>query len=128
MPVPYGFGVGDFVAVGTIAWNVYKSCRAAPGSFSNISNEVLSLHAVLKEADETIFRSPLSPESQARLKTIGDGCQCVLGDLQALVDKYESLGTQTKRTWDRMKWGQEDINEIRTRLISNATMLTGFIR
>ena len=128
MPVPYGFGVGDFVAVGTIAWNVYKSCRAAPGSFSNISNEVLSLHAVLKEADETIFRSPLSPESQARLKIIGDGCQCVLGDLQALVDEYESLGTQSKRTWDRMKWGQEDINEIRTRLISNATMLTGFIR
>ena len=26
MPVPYGFGVGDFVAVGTLAWNVYKAC------------------------------------------------------------------------------------------------------
>lgn len=128
MVVPYGFGVGDFVAVGTLAWNVYKSCRAAPGSFSNISTEVLSLHAVLKEADETIFRSPLSPESQARLRTIGDGCQCVLGDLQALVDKYESLGTQSRRTWDRMKWGAEDIVEIRSRLTSNATMLTAFIR
>ena len=128
MVVPYGFGVGDFVAVGTLAWNVYKSCRAAPGSFSNISIEVLSLHAVLKEADETIFKSPLSPESQVRLKTIGDGCQCVLGDLEALVDKYESLGTQSKRTWDRMRWGAEDIVEIRSRLISNATMLTAFIR
>ena len=128
MVIPYGFGVGDFVAVGTLAWNVYKSCRAAPGSFSNISTEVLSLHAVLKEADETIFRSPLSPESQARLKTIGDGCQCVLGDLQALVDKYESLGTQSKRTWDRMKWGAEDIVEVRSRIISNTTLLTAFIR
>ena len=128
MVVPYGFGVGDFVAVGTLAWNVYKSCRAAPNSFSNISIEVLSLHAVLKEADETIFRSPLSPESRARLKTIGDGCQCVLGDLQALVDKYESLGTQSKRTWDRMKWGAEDIVEIRSRIISNTTLLTAFMR
>lgn len=128
MVVPYGFGVGDFVAVGTLAWDVYKSCRAAPGSFSNISIEVLSLHAVLKEADETIFRSPLSPESQARLKTIGDGCQCVLGDLQALVDKYESLGTQSKRTWDRMKWGAEDIVEVRSRIISNTTLLTAFMR
>ena len=26
MPVPYGFGVGDFVAVGTLAWRVYRSC------------------------------------------------------------------------------------------------------
>ena len=129
MVVPaFGYSVGDFVAVGTIAWNVYKSCRAAPGSFSNISKEVLSLHAVLKEADETIFGGPLSPESQARLKIISDGCQCVLDDLQALVDKYESLGTQSKRTWDRMNWGSEDISDIRSRLISNATMLTVFIR
>ena len=128
MPVPYGFGVGDFVAVSTLAWNVYKSCKAAPGSFSNISNEVLSLHAVLKEADETIFRSPLPPERQARLKTVGNGCQRVLSDLQTLVDRYENLGTQSKKTWDRMKWGAEDIFEIRSRLISNTTMLTAFIR
>ena len=128
MGLPYGFSVGDFVTVGTLAWNVYKSCKAAPGSFSNISNEVLSLHAVLKEADETISKSPLLPKSQARLKTIGDGCQCVLSDLQALLDRYEKLGTHSKRTWDRMKWGAEDIVEIRSRLISNATMLTAFIR
>ena len=124
----FGFSVGDFLAVGTLAWDVYKSCRAAPDSFSNISNEVLSLHAVLKEADETIFKSPQLPKRQARLKTIGDGCQYVLDDLQALVDKYESLGTQSKRTWDRMNWGSEDISDIRSRLISNATMLTVFIR
>ena len=52
----------------------------------------------------------------------------MLSDLQALVDKYESLGTQSKRTWDRMKWGAEDIVEIRSRLISNTTMLTAYIR
>ena len=128
MVVPYGFAVGDFVAVGTLAWDVYKSCKAAPGSFSNICNEVLSLHAVLKEADETIFRIPLPPERQARLKTVGDRCQFILDDLQTLVDKYENLGAQSKRTWDRMKWGAEDIVEIRSRLISNTTMLTAYIR
>lgn len=26
MPVPYSFGVVDFVAVGTLAWDVYRSC------------------------------------------------------------------------------------------------------
>jgi hypothetical protein len=128
MVVPYGFGVGDVIAVGTIAWNVYKSCRAAPESFSNISLEVLSLHAVLKEAEETVFKSPLPTESQERLTTVGDGCRGVLDDLQKLVDRYESLGTQSKRTWDRMKWGAQDIAEIRQRLISNTTMLTAFIR
>ena len=124
----YTPGVGDVVAVGTLAWNVYKSCKGAPDSFSDISNEVLSLHAVLKEADETILKSPLPPQSRKRLKTICDGCQNVLSDLQALVDKYESLGTQSKRTWDRMKWGTENVTEIRSRLVSNTTFLTAYIR
>lgn len=143
MPVPYGFGVGDFVAVGTLAWSVYKSCKfqphsgcqpskmcagkAAPASFDNISMEVISLHAVLKECEETVFDRPLQPTRAERLSVIKDGCDKVLVDLQSLVDKYESLGTQSKRTWDRMKWGNEDIADIRARLISSTTMLNTFI-
>lgn len=127
MPVPFGFGVGDFVAVGTLAWNVFKSCKAAPESFGNISVEVLSLHAVLKEGEETLFVRPLPPARAERLSVIKDGCDKVLVDLQSLVQKYQSLGTQSKRTWDRMKWGNEGIAEIRARLTSNATMLTAFI-
>ena len=84
MVVPFGFSVGDFIAPGTLASDVYKSCKGIPGSFNDISGEVLSLHAVLKEADETILSSPLSlwPQSQERLKRI-DGCQRALSDLQA---------------------------------------------
>ena len=96
-------------------------------SFGNISLEVLSLHAVLKECEETLFDRPLQPTRAERLIVIKDGCDKVLVDLQSLVDKYESLGTQSKRTWDRMKWGNEDIGEIRGRLISNTTMLNAFI-
>jgi len=42
-----------------LAWTVYKSCRDAPESFNNISVEVLSLHALLKEVEETISDHPL---------------------------------------------------------------------
>ena len=58
----FGYGVGDFIALGTLAWSVYKSCKGAPEAFENISWEVLSLHAVLKEAEETVFAQLLSPE------------------------------------------------------------------
>ena len=56
-----------------------------------------------------------------------EGCEKVLVDLQNLVEKYESLGTQSKRTWDRMRWGNEDVAEIRARLTSNISLLTAFI-
>lgn len=105
MPVPYGFGVGDFVATVTLAWDLYKSTKDAPESFNNIHSDVLSFHAVLKEAEETILKEHYSESRQARLNQIGDGCRSVLIDLDILVKKYASLGTQSKRTWDRMRWG-----------------------
>jgi hypothetical protein len=124
----FGYSVGDLIAIGNLAWTVYKSCKGAPESFNNISLEVLSLHAVLMEARETIFAQPLSPAKQERLKAVGDGCYHTLADLDSLCKKYRSLGTQSKRTWDRLEWGSEDITQLRARLISNTGLLTAWIR
>jgi len=123
----FGYGVSDCIAVGALAWNVYKSCKEAPESYGRISLEVLSLHAVLKEAEETVFAQPLSPTKQEHLKAVGDGCYCVLKDLDNLCKKYQSLGTQSKRTWDCMRLGTEDIAELRARLTSNTGLLTAWI-
>ena len=112
------------------AW-IKANCRIGKGSaesFSNISAEVLSLHAVLKESEETLLVPPPQPASEARLRVILQGCAGVLNDLQALVNKYESLGSKSKLTWDRMKWCKEDIAELRGRLTSNVALLTAFIR
>jgi len=124
----FGYSLGDIIALGQLAWNVYKSCRDAPESFNNIATEVLSLQAVLKEVEETLSNYPLSQSKKANLATILNGCRSVLEDLQALVDKYESLGTQSKRTFDRMGWGTNDIAELRARLVSNVAMLNTFMR
>lgn len=94
----FGYGVGDCLAVATLAWQVYKSCRDAPESFSNIQVEVLSLHAVLKEVEETLPDQQLTASRQHSLSTISQGCECVLKELQALIDKYESLSSKSKRT------------------------------
>ncbi len=99
MPAQFGFGASDFAAIGTLTWNVYKSCRfrphgdrqrakqragkAAPRSFDQISIEILSLHAVLKEGEEPLFASPLPSERADRLKVIKNGCNRVLLDLQS---------------------------------------------
>ena len=63
-----------------------------------------------------------------RIKTVVNGCVSVLSDLQRLVSKYESLGLQSKWTWDRIRWGSEEITELRARLISSVTMLMAVIR
>jgi hypothetical protein len=123
----FGYSVGDFLAVAALAWSLYKDCSSAPESFQNVAQEVLSLYAVLKEAEESVFKYPLSLERQTRLKVVGDGCEKILLDLQTLVTKYHSLGTNRKRTWDRLRWHSNDIAELRTRLTSNIGLLTAFI-
>jgi hypothetical protein len=66
----FGYGVGNFLSVADIAWRVYKSCKGAPECFGEISLEVLSLHAVLKEAEETVLAQPLSPIRRERRQAI----------------------------------------------------------
>ena len=85
------------------------------------------MHAILKEGEEILFTHPLPTARVERLNIIKEGCEKVLIDLQHLVQKYENLGTQSKRTWDRMKWGNEDVAAIRARLTSNISLLTAFI-
>lgn len=124
----FGFSLGDFVILSQIAWNLYKACKDAPEEFKNVSQEVLSLHAVLKEVEETYSDVTISAAQQSRLKIFEDGCRGVLEDLQKILDKYNSLGSNTKRTWDRLGWGSKDIAKLRSRLTSNTVLLTTFLK
>ncbi|KAF8247253.1 hypothetical protein K440DRAFT_644042 [Wilcoxina mikolae CBS 423.85] len=95
------------------------------GVSQNLSDEVISLHIVLKETKYLSAEyGKLDAEREADLLQIGNGCHGVLKDLESLVAKYDKLGTQQQRTWDRMRFGLEDLSEIRTRLISHTGMLT----
>lgn len=126
--VDFGYALGDFIAVGKLAWTVYKAYRGAPDSFNNISSEILSLHALLKEIEESVLLQPMGAAQKARLKAIYDGCNDVLRDLQALIGRYESLSIKNKFNWDRFGWGTQDIAEYRSRITSNVGLLGAFLR
>ena len=96
--------------------------------FKNISETLASLHCVLEEAADTQISQPLPPRKQQRLATILKGCISVLADLQFIVQKYHSLGSEEKKVWDRFRLGSEDIGEIRERIRDNVMLLTAFRR
>jgi hypothetical protein len=82
---------------------------------------------VLREVEETQSEQPLPASNQDGLATAMAGSQGVLQDLQGPFEKYESLGSQSKRAWDRLKWGSNDIAELRARLTSTTVLLTAFL-
>ena len=46
-----GFGEGDFLTVGKLVWNVHSAYADAPEQFRNFSQEVLSLHIVIRNVE-----------------------------------------------------------------------------
>ena len=128
--VSFGYGIGDAVAIGKLAWTVYKACKGIPASFGHIAQEVLALEAMIRQFQEVFEGQPLSIVEQERLNHVGQGCEDVLTNLLDLVKKYEGLGSIAKLFFDRLKWatGFAPIDELRTRLISNTTLLSAFIQ
>ena len=122
----FGFGVGDFIAVGGLCWKVYKKCKNSPGDYAQLSSEVGSLHNVIKETEEMLSQQDLTQQQKAKLVQSRQGCEEVLKDLERLLNKYESMGTSARRTFDRTGFGMQDMNGIRLRLITNVTILDAF--
>lgn len=122
----FGYGIDDFVAVGQLCWKVYKKCKDSPGNHTELSSEVGALHNVIKETEELFSQQSLTTEQEVKLVTCRQRCEDVLKDLDGLLVKFESLGTNSRRTFDRMGFGMQDMNGIRLRLISNVSMLDAF--
>ena len=120
----FGFSLGDVISLSALAWNCYKSCRDSSEQFQRISGEVGNLKAVLDETVEAVQdNQPLSRTREERLMRVMEECQQVLIDLEKHLNCYESMNTQTQRTWDRFRFGMEDVAGVRSRLISHTTTL-----
>jgi Hsp70 protein len=128
----FGFAIGDFVALGKLAWGLYKQCKGASAEFAEICNEVLSIHTALRELEdeaqnEDSILNRAGKGRQKELSNIVQNCTQALQKLESLVTRYRSLGTSQKKVWDRIKFGDEGIQVIRNQLMLHTSTLTLFL-
>ena len=124
----FGYGVGDIIAVSRLALKVYTAYQDAPDDYRNIADEVRSVHIIIEEAAQHFKSTTLSNRKQQGGTKILEGCQKVLKDLNALIEKYNALASSnTSQVSRRIKLGT-DIVILRVRLILNTTLLNGFIQ
>jgi Hsp70 protein len=128
----FGFAIGDFVALGKLAWGLYKQCKGASAEFAEICNEVLSIHTALRELEdeaqnEDSILNRAGGGRQKELNNIVQNCTEALRQLESLVTRYRSLGTSQKKVWDRIKFGDEGIQVIRNKLVLHTSTLTLFL-
>jgi len=124
----YGYGVGGFIAVSKLAWDVYTAYKDAPEDFRNISDEIKSLHIIVDRHKDNFQDKTLTSDEQVQLREILQGCTNVLDDKFHI--KFIRLGSDqgsSSQAINRIKWTQENIAELRAWLTSNTMLLNTFI-
>jgi len=118
------------MGVGTLVWNIYNAYASAPEQFRNFSQEILSLHVVVKTIEDQLRNqgpgNNLSAKHSNDLKTFHDGLQTIMKELDTLLKKYQSLTEDHSISFDRLRWGQEDLVGFRERIITHVGLLTAF--
>src|SRR5579862_5893933 len=96
----FGFAIGDFIAVGDLAWRLYQSCymvaRDAPQEFQALKSELSNLHSSLKILIEQAENpdSILAEAGETRIRMVTEmvlGIRETLKKLEAVAVKYGLL-------------------------------------
>lgn len=127
--------VVDILTLCTAIYKVYTAYIDAPEQFRSFAQEILALHAVTTKVSEQLGISEsvekadasasLNEEDKKNLKVLYDGLQPIIKELDDLLIKYKALPS-AGITFDRLKWGFEDLAGLRDKVRFNVTMLTAF--
>lgn len=135
----FGFSPSDVIALVNLATKVYQGWRDACGEYTDITGTLHSLHLVLQRLQRHFGPSedtstPASNEfmlchqsDNHDFAQVVISCRSDLSHLHAIVNKYRSLETSRKRTWDRIRLGTKDLDSTRARITQHMTLLSTFL-
>lgn len=118
----FGLGVGDFLAVSELAWNLYRYCyvvaKGAPEDFRMLLQEITALSQSLRllETDAKNPESTLMQSGEARIVMVKEmiaRVEITLRELEKFAKKYEKLADVkrgnklSKQVWKRFMWSAD---------------------
>ena len=122
----FGFGLSDFVAVSTFAWQVYTCLKDAPEEHKTLLEDVISLHEVLTQVEGKVEKQKdsLVGREWTQLQDISRKCKEALEDIRSMLRKYQMEGRS--KAWSRVKFAGKDTAPIRTRIAAQVDRLNTF--
>jgi hypothetical protein len=125
----FGFAIGDFIAVGQLAWQLYRDCymvaRGAPQEFQLLLKEIQtlsgSLHILQEEIQDSSSTLVLAGEDRVRMvNEMVSRVEITLKELQKVAKKYKILetGSKGKKLWAKLSWSVElsSIDSLRSKV------------
>ncbi|KAG0647605.1 Ankyrin repeat domain-containing [Hyphodiscus hymeniophilus] len=130
----FGIGVGDFLAVLTLANKIRARFADAPEQLKAISDEIITLSDLLSDLEGSLSRQTLTNRQEKSLISLLARCHEILTDLEGVVDKNYYLNSsnvhgfrdKSRRMWKRLKWEPDDIQELRSDVALYVGLLIAF--
>jgi len=116
----FGFGVGDFIAVGELAWKVAERCKSAPDDFAELTVSLEVIASVLDETTSFVRQGSVPGDELKRnaLATARESCRVTLAEVQTFLDKHAGV-EKGKKFFDIVRFIRHDIKGLKSKLQSS---------
>jgi hypothetical protein len=115
----FGFSPSDVALLAQLCWSTVQGARKACGEYDELTQEVLSLHAVLDQLraetsdPESLLRLN-NDKRKSELEKHVSGCEGHLRDIDKVLKKYNALSDE-ERSVKRL-WPVQDMSQIRSKI------------
>lgn len=131
----FGFGIGDFITVATIANDLRKDFIAAPSEYGAIRDETTLFYSMIEDVRKLVLEDHVTPHQKAVLADAERDCKHVLDELKEYLNKNSELdstaGSQaglrgrSRRLFKRLRASSVETSALLQRLANTRSMLTG---
>jgi len=127
----FGFSVGDIITLTQLTARTYNGWKKACGKYSDITSNLAVLQTLLMriEAEAQAPNSLIARNTEdfGGWKTLYESCYTLVVELEEVLDKYKSLGTNRLKNWDRIRLGNRNLDGLSKRLVGKTTSLSAYI-
>ncbi|KAH7417539.1 hypothetical protein BKA64DRAFT_658149 [Cadophora sp. MPI-SDFR-AT-0126] len=125
----FGFGVGDFIAVGKLSIHLWRSIKDAFGEFVEISRELSSINIVIADLTDqagspTSLLNRRGSSRKEELFALRDNLMGTLEELQAVHQKYRNMG---RNAWLKVQLGEEGLMALRSSLSLHLGLINAYM-
>lgn len=123
----FGFSVGDITTAISIVKHTYERYNRSPNDYKAFSTEVRQVGDNFKKARELRDNNQWSTGDKTTLDRYIIDLATLLEDLSAFAKKYESLANGSGRTRDRIRWPEQEVEQLRKRIVTCNSSLSIFL-
>lgn len=114
---------GHITTVRPFARSLHRSFFSSSNQFTPLQSDLAALMSMLEAIMEDGPGFGIDCDNEPVLCNLSRSCYGILNDLQELKQHFDSVGTQTRITWEREQWCAEELAEIRSRLTATTSSL-----